>query len=51
MTIIDARSWYHNLKLDDKSLYLTTLAWQFGGYRYKCLPFGAVPAGNIFSGK
>ena len=30
MLIIDARSRYHNLKLDKKSSYLTTFACQFG---------------------
>ena len=24
---------------------------QLGGYRYKCLPFGAAPAGNMFQRK
>ena len=35
LSIIDASSRYHNLKLDDKSLYLTGFACQFGRYRYK----------------
>ena len=35
MSIIDAISGYHNLKLDKKSLYLTTFACPFGRYRYK----------------
>ena len=48
MSIIDASSGYHNLKLDDKSLYLTTFAFQFGRYRYKYLPFRA---GNMFQHK
>ena len=51
LSLIDASSGYHNMKLDKKSLYLTTFACQFGGYRYKCLPFGAVPAGNMFQRK
>ena len=42
-------SGYHNLKLDDKSSYLTIFACQFG--RYKRLPFGAVPAGDVFQRK
>ena len=51
MSIIDASSGYHNLKLDTQSSYLTTFTCQFGRYRYKCLPFGAVPAGNMFQHK
>ena len=44
----DASSGYHNLKLDEKSSYFTMFVCQFGRYRYKQLPFGAAPAGNIF---
>ena len=43
-------SGYHNLKLDKKSSYLTTFACQFGRYRYKRLPFGALLTGDIFQG-
>ena len=35
MSIIGASSGYHNLKLDEKSSYLTTFTCQFGRYRYK----------------
>ena len=51
MSIIDASWGYHNLKLDKQSPYLTTFACPFGRYRYKHLPFGAVPAGNTFQRK
>ena len=51
MSIIDASSRYHNLKLDDISSYLTTFSCQFGRYRYKHLLFGAAPAGNMFQQK
>ena len=51
MSIIDASSGYHNLKLDTWSSYLTTLSYPFGRYCYKCLPFGAAPAGNMFQRK
>ena len=48
MSIIGTSSGYHNLKLDKKSSYLTTFMCPFGQYRYKHLPFRAVPVGNIF---
>ena len=51
MSIIDVSSGYHNLKLDMQSSYLTTFASLFGRYRYKHLPFGAVPVGNMFQHK
>ena len=35
MSIIDASSRYNNLKLDEKSSYLTTFACPFGQYWYK----------------
>ena len=35
MSIIDASSGYHNLKLDKKSSYLASYACPFGRYRYK----------------
>ena len=51
LSLIDASSGYHNLKLDKKSFYLTTFACQFGRYRYKQLPFGAAPVVNMFQHK
>ena len=51
MSIIDASSGYHNLRLDTQSSYLTTFTCPFGRYRYKCLPFGAAPVGNMFQNK
>ena len=51
MSIIDASLGYHNLQLDTKSSYLTMFACPFGRYWYKHLPFGAVPAGNMFQCK
>ena len=35
MSIIDASSGYHNLKLDEKSSFLTTFACPFGRYWYR----------------
>ena len=51
MSIIDASSGYHNLKLDKQSSCLTTFACPFGRYRYKWLPFGAALAGDMFQCK
>ena len=51
MSIIDASSGYHNLKLDKQSSYLTTFACPFGRYRYKCLPFRAALVGDMFQCK
>ena len=42
---------YHNLKLDKQSSYLTTFSCSFGRHGYKCLPFRAVPAGDMFQCK
>ena len=39
LSLTDASSGYHNLKLNEKSSYLTTFTCQFGRYRYKRLPF------------
>ena len=51
LSLIDASSGYHNLKLDEKSSYFLTCAYQFGRYRYKWLPFGAAPTGEMFQRK
>ena len=51
MSVIDVSSGYHNLKLDEKSSYLTTFVCSFGWYQYKHLPFEAVPVGDIFQHK
>ena len=39
---------YHNLKLDERSSYLTKFACKFGRYRYKRLLFGAASTGDMF---
>ena len=51
MSIIDASSGYHNLKLDKQSSYLTTFSCPFGRYHYNQLLFGAAPAGDMFQQK
>ena len=48
--LIDASSRYHNLKLDEKSSYLT-FSFQFGMYEHIRLPFEAALAGNMFQKK
>ena len=48
LSLIDASSGYHNLKLDKRSSHLTMFACQFGMYRYKWFPFGAIQAGDMF---
>ena len=35
LSLIDMSSGYHNLKLDEKSSYLTIFTIQFGRHRYK----------------
>ena len=45
--LINVNSGYHNLKLDERSSYITAFACQFGRYRYKRLPFEAVPTGDM----
>ena len=34
LTLIDASSGYHNLKLDEQSFYLATFSCPFGRYKY-----------------
>ena len=48
LSLMDASSGYDNLKLHERSSYLMMSACQFGRYRYKQLPFGAAPAGDMF---
>ena len=48
LSLIDASSGYHDLKLDERSSYLMMFACQFWRYRYKCLLFRAVSAGDLF---
>ena len=49
--LTDVSSGYHNLKLDKSSSYLTPFACQFGRYKYKRLPCGAAPTGDMFHRK
>ena len=47
ITLVDAHSGYHNLKLDKKSSYSATFACQFGRYRYARQPLGVAPVDNM----
>ena len=46
LSLVDASFGYHNVKLDERSSYLTMLTCQFGGYRYKRFPFEAASTGG-----
>ena len=51
LSLIDAHSGYYNLKLDEKSSYLTQFTCQFDRYRYKRQQFGGAHAGDMFQRK
>ena len=51
LSLIDASSGYHNLKIDEKSSNFMMFVCQFGRYSYIRLPFGAAPAGDMFQRK
>ena len=51
LKLIDTRLGYHNLELDEQSLYLTTFSCWFGRSRYVQLPFGQAPTGDMFDRK
>ena len=42
---------FHNLKLDKKSLYLTTFACPYGRYKFTRLQCGVGPQGDMFQEK
>ena len=50
-SILDARSGYWNIKLDNKSSYYTTFATPFGRYRFLRLPFGLSCSSDMFQKK
>ena len=51
LLLIDIISRYHNLKPDDKSLYLATFLCLFGRYQFVRLSFRAASAGDMFQRK
>ena len=50
-TILDARSGYWNVKLDDESKLLTTFNTPYGRYCFRRLPFGLISAQYVFQKK
>ena len=50
-TILDARSGYWNIKLDEESSYATTFNTPIGRFRFLRLPFGLVCAQDVFQKK
>ena len=50
-TILDARSGYWNVRLDDESSLLTTFNTPFGRYKWNRLAFGLVCAQDVFQKK
>lgn len=50
-TILDARSGYWNVKLDDESKLLTTFNTPYGRYCFRRLPFGLISAQDVFQKK
>ena len=51
ITLTDARSRYHNLKLDKKVIMPKHHCMSVCMYRFTRLPFGVVPAGDMFEQK
>ena len=50
-SILDARSGYWNVTLDEESSYLTTFNSPFGRYRFKRMPFGLKMSQDVFQSK
>ncbi|KAK2171261.1 hypothetical protein NP493_1083g00015 [Ridgeia piscesae] len=50
-SILDARSGYWNMKLDDESKLLTMYYTPYGRYCFRRLPFGLVSAQDVFQKK
>ena len=51
LSLIEASSRYHDMKLDERSSHLTTFTCQFGRYRGKKFPVGVALAGDMFQRK
>ena len=50
-SILDARSGYWNVTLDEESSYLTTFNSPIGRYRFKRMPFGLKMSQDVFQSK
>ena len=50
-SILDARSGYWKVTLDEESSYLTTFNSPFGRYRFKRMPFGLKMSQDVFQSK
>ena len=50
-SIVDAKSGYWNLELDEESSYLTTFNSPFGRYRFLRMPFGLKMSQDVFKSK
>ena len=46
--MLDAKSGYWNVELDEPSSYLTTFNSPFGRYRFRRMPFGLRMAQDVF---
>ena len=51
MNTISAHSGYHNLNLNKKISVLNHICMSIGSYKFTRLPFGTVPAGDMFQQK
>ena len=47
-TVLDAKSGFWQIKLDEKSSYLTTFQTAIARYRWLCMPFGIASAPEIW---
>ena len=50
-SVLDLKSGYWQVQLDDSSSQLTTMGTPFGRFRWKRMPFGIAPAPEIFQEK
>ena len=50
-SIVDAKSGYWNVELDEPSSYLTTFNSPFGRYRFRRMPFGLKMSQDVFQSK